>query len=234
MYELKVTNATTGCVKVDEVEVRKDDKAIDGINIELDSISCYNKGDGEVRIIGVTGGTPDFKYSLDGSAYTAQSVYSNIGPGSHIIRVEDVNGCKYDLPILLDNPKEVKVELGNNKVIAEGDAVTITPDVSIGVNGAAIDWTSNPPGTSCVGCAELTVQPLITTTYIATVRDRNGCTAVDSMEVRVKSVIRVFIPNVISPNNDGINDVFYVQTDQNIVRVKSMTIYNRWGMFNIL
>ncbi len=229
VYELKVTNATTGCVKVDEVEVRKDDKAIDGISIELDSISCYNKGDGEVRIIGVTGGTPDFRYSLDGSAYTAQSVYSNIGPGSHIIRVEDVNGCKYDLPILLDNPKEVKVELGNNKVIVEGDAVTITPDVSIGVNGAAIDWTSNPPGTSCVGCAELTVQPLITTTYIATVRDKNGCTAVDSMEVRVKSVIRVFIPNVISPNNDGINDVFYVQTDQNIVRVKSMTIYNRWG-----
>ncbi|MBK7740433.1 MAG: gliding motility-associated C-terminal domain-containing protein [Saprospiraceae bacterium] len=74
----------------------------------------------------------------------------------------------------------------------------------------------------------MTVQPLITTTYIATVRDKNRCTAVDSMEVGVKSD-PVFIPNVISPNNDGINDVFYVQTDQNIVRVKSMAIYNRWG-----
>ena len=228
-FELEVTNSVTGCVNTDQVVVNKDDKAIDGINIELDSISCYNKGDGEVRIIGVTGGTPDFKYSLDGSNYTAQSTYSNVGPGNHVIRVEDANGCKYDLPVYLDNPKEVWVELGNNKVIAEGDVVTITPDVSIGVNGVTIDWTSNPPGSNCAGCDEWTVRPGITTTYIATVRDKNGCTAVDSMEIRVKSIIRVFIPNVISPNNDGINDVFYVQTDQNIVNVKSMTIYNRWG-----
>ena len=28
------------------------------------------------------------------------------------------------------------------------------------------------------------------------------------------------MPNVISPNNDGVNDVFYVQSDRNVQRVK--------------
>jgi gliding motility-associated-like protein len=92
-----------------------------------------------------------------------------------------------------------------------------------------INWISNPPGTNCNNCDELTVKPLYTTTYIATVSDKNGCSSTDSLEVRVKSVIRVFMPNVISPNNDGVNDVFYVQSDRNVQRVKSMTIYNRWG-----
>ena len=228
-YELIVTNTKTGCEQRDEVVVTKDNAAISAINYTVDSISCYNKGDGQIQIVGIDGGTPAFSYALDGSNYSTQTDYSNVGPGNHILRVTDVNGCKYEVPIYLDNPKEVTIELGQNTVIPEGDVVTIVPDVEIGVNGGVINWISNPPGTNCNNCDELTVRPLYTTTYIATVSDKNGCSSTDSLEVRVKSVIRVFMPNVISPNNDGVNDVFYVQSDRNVQRVKSMTIYNRWG-----
>ncbi|MBV6652962.1 MAG: gliding motility-associated C-terminal domain-containing protein, partial [Mameliella sp.] len=39
----------------------------------------------------------------------------------------------------------------------------------------------------------------------------------------------VYIPNVFSPNNDGINDILYVQGDSRVENVEEFTVYNRWG-----
>lgn len=36
-----------------------------------------------------------------------------------------------------------------------------------------------------------------------------------------------FIPNVFTPNNDGINETFYIDNINN--RVWGLQIYNRWG-----
>jgi gliding motility-associated-like protein len=38
-----------------------------------------------------------------------------------------------------------------------------------------------------------------------------------------------FVPNIFSPNNDGINDVFYIQSNAQVTEVKSFRIYDRWG-----
>ncbi|MBK9023364.1 MAG: gliding motility-associated C-terminal domain-containing protein [Saprospiraceae bacterium] len=229
IYELEVTNTLTGCVETDVVEVKKDNAAIVGIGYEVDSISCYNKADGQVRILGINGGTPSFEYSIDGGSYGPTVNFTDLGPGNHTIEVLDDNGCHYAQTILIENPKEVKVELGTNKVIAEGDIVTISPDISINIKDANIVWSSNPEGTSCNDCPQLTVEPTITTVYNVVVTNENGCVAEDSIEIRVKSVIRVFIPTAISPNNDGINDVFYIQTDRNVTRINKLVIFNRWG-----
>lgn len=39
----------------------------------------------------------------------------------------------------------------------------------------------------------------------------------------------VYIPNAFSPNNDGINDTFTVFGDQDLLMVKTLQVYNRWG-----
>jgi gliding motility-associated-like protein len=40
---------------------------------------------------------------------------------------------------------------------------------------------------------------------------------------------QVYVPNVFSPNGDGINDLFFIQTNQKVVTVKYLVIYDRWG-----
>ncbi|HEY3385415.1 MAG TPA: gliding motility-associated C-terminal domain-containing protein, partial [Saprospiraceae bacterium] len=40
---------------------------------------------------------------------------------------------------------------------------------------------------------------------------------------------QTFIPNVFSPNGDGINDVFFIQTNDRITEVVSFRIFDRWG-----
>ena len=39
----------------------------------------------------------------------------------------------------------------------------------------------------------------------------------------------IFIPNTFTPNNDGVNDVFYAVTDVTCWLTWNLQIYNRWG-----
>lgn len=40
---------------------------------------------------------------------------------------------------------------------------------------------------------------------------------------------QVYIPNVFSPNGDGINDLFFIQTNEKVVNVRYLILYDRWG-----
>jgi len=64
-------------------------------------------------------------------------------------------------------------------------------------------------------------------TYTVTVTDENGCIGSDSILIRDVCPTFVFVPNVFSPNFDGVNDVFGVQ-GRNILSQK-ISIYDRWG-----
>jgi gliding motility-associated-like protein len=65
-------------------------------------------------------------------------------------------------------------------------------------------------------------------TYSIKVFNRCG---VDEASVNVKfeDCERIYIPNVFSPNNDRINDHFYIQDAQNVEIIKSLKIFDRWG-----
>jgi gliding motility-associated-like protein len=73
--------------------------------------------------------------------------------------------------------------------------------------------------------------PLVTTLYSVTVTDPFGCTKTGVIELRVIEVecdsIHVFIPNLFSPNDDGVNDFFNVRS--NILESFELIVYDRWG-----
>jgi len=63
--------------------------------------------------------------------------------------------------------------------------------------------------------------------YVATLIDKNGCSAQDTIEVWYKCINEISLPTAFTPNNDGINDIFK-PLGRNIISYE-MTIYNRWG-----
>jgi gliding motility-associated-like protein len=65
--------------------------------------------------------------------------------------------------------------------------------------------------------------------------DEGGCEAADFITIIVDETRKVFVPNVFSPNSDGINDHFAIQGGPDLTLIRSLSIYDRWGasIFNI-
>ena len=64
-------------------------------------------------------------------------------------------------------------------------------------------------------------------TYDITLIVRSGLDCLDTLTLPVNIVEGLIVPNVFTPNNDGINDVFDIRTSD--VGNFNLEIYNRWG-----
>jgi gliding motility-associated-like protein len=62
-----------------------------------------------------------------------------------------------------------------------------------------------------------------------TVTDVNGCTDMATRIIDIDDFFNFYIPNSFTPNQDGVNDVFFAQgTDINPARF-NIQVFNRWG-----
>lgn len=63
---------------------------------------------------------------------------------------------------------------------------------------------------------------------------KNGCLYEYLIPIEVDISTDIYLPNIFSPNGDGINDVFSFSSNIPIVEINSFSIYDRWGnqMFN--
>jgi len=89
------------------------------------------------------------------------------------------------------------------------------------------EWT-NAEFLSCANCVNPVATITETTTFYIQITYANGCTEDLVLYIPIDNREDVFIPSIFSPNGDGTNDVFYVQTetDRNI---SEFIIYDRWG-----
>jgi gliding motility-associated-like protein len=63
--------------------------------------------------------------------------------------------------------------------------------------------------------------------YIVTLTSTSGCPGTYTMEIIVNDGLTLEIPNVFTPNNDNVNDVFTIKSTG--VKEISLQIFNRWG-----
>jgi gliding motility-associated-like protein len=90
----------------------------------------------------------------------------------------------------------------------------------------AYSW-SPPSGLSCSNCPDPIASPSVATVYTVTSTDAHGCSLSDTVEIEL-GCQDFTVPNVFSPNGDGINDQLVINTK----RLTSYTIiiYDRWGV----
>ena len=60
--------------------------------------------------------------------------------------------------------------------------------------------------------------------------DDFGCFASTMVEVIIDDFVPVFIPNVFTPNEDGVNDLFRLYArPRTVLSFSDFAIFNRWG-----
>ncbi len=147
--------------------------------------------------------------------------------GDHLISVFDKNGCTYTEMVSVSEPAPIVVNLGPDVQIQLGDSLQLLPSVSV----SAVDSFKWSPVTYVTSPNSLNtyVKPVEPTTFTLKVWDSTGCSASDDIFIDVDNNRNVFIPNVFSPNGDGINDKFTIGTGIGVDRINYMQIYDRWG-----
>jgi len=115
------------------------------------------------------------------------------------------------------------VSAGSDVRVQKNSLVTLQGSVNGSTNYA---WT---PSTGLSNPNILNPDVLITNTitYILSAQDATGiCTAQSSVTIRVEDAIK--IPNVITPNGDGVNDTWNIEQIEDFPNA-TFVIYNRWG-----
>ena len=165
------------------------------------------------------------KPSMSGSP-----LFTNLTIGSHLVQVQDANGCTDLQEVIVNQPEELIVDLGDDIDIELGESVELyaetTNDDMIAQYIWRIDTAARP---TCLDCVDPLITPQVTMSYFVTVIDENNCQATDQITVFVDKDRDVYIPNVFSPNGDGSNDVFTIFAGPEVTRVNSFQVYNRWG-----
>jgi gliding motility-associated-like protein len=70
--------------------------------------------------------------------------------------------------------------------------------------------------------------PMESTQYILTVIDNNGCIGYDTINVSIVDDYKIIANNIITPNGDGVNDVWKIENISTFSEAELM-IFDRWG-----
>ncbi|MBK9337013.1 MAG: gliding motility-associated C-terminal domain-containing protein [Lewinellaceae bacterium] len=123
------------------------------------------------------------------------------------------------------------VDLGPDLAIKIGETATLGATVNLlQADLAYAVWQPLDTLINCPLCLTLPVGPFQTTTYSVQVVANNGCTGADQLTIMVDNTKPVYVPNIFSPNDDGVNDLFSLLADPVKVRVvRSFRVFGRWG-----
>ena len=195
--------------------------------INIKDETCKGQGNGAIEVDSVKNGTGPYFYSFNDIDYFPLNKINNLLPGNYTMFLKDISGCKAQIDnILISYAETFSIELGMDKVIKEGTELKLTPSYSS--QSYNILWS---PASlfSCPSCPENTIKLSGDQKIVLYAENQNGCPASDSIFFKVKPDIKVFIPNVFSPDLNGINDFFTIYGDYHLLNIKELNIYSRWG-----
>ncbi|HCA82279.1 MAG TPA: hypothetical protein DEP18_00715 [Flavobacteriales bacterium] len=162
---------------------------------------------------------------VSGATTTTPSVSS---AGTYTLTVTSAAGCTATDAVLVTNAT------GPNAIFSVTPATGIPP-LTVATNNSSTGnsisnfWTSGDGDTSLQTSPGFTYDNAGNYTLTLVVTDINGCTDTATALIIVEEEFELLIPNVFSPNGDGSNDVFRVQSKG--VSDLHGRIYDRWGVF---
>lgn len=190
--------------------------------------SCY--GDSDARIAAqASGGTFPYTYAFDNAPGSTDSILSDLSAGSYYVEVQDVQGCRDSAWLAINHPDTVPLFPSANTRIEMGEMAFLEVNLPIQItDNLPVQWS--PSGSlDCATCYAVEASPLETTRYEIRVTDGNGCISRTSISVEVDKNRGIFIPDIFSPNGDGLNDGFTAYGGIGVDRIETMRLFDRWG-----
>lgn len=221
-YQIVVTDAT-GCISTTQVSL------IPGtlpqiFLVDVNQPAC--PGDSGCVLIDAFGGIAPLTYSFDnGLTYSAVFDTCGILPGDYEFMVMGANGCAitYNQSIVVQD--SVIAAISANPLT--GQAPLDVQFENNSVNATNFYWDFGNGATSFEENPLYIFDPKGTYTVIL-YADNGNCFDSDTITIIVEADSFIQIPNVFTPNGDGANDFFQLQSHMGLTDF-TFAITNRWG-----
>ena len=209
-YILNVTR--NGCTTSDTVNITVS-KPIT-LTVRPSLPSCYGESNGGFAVSDVN--SENIKVSMNGNTQEGNLVvFSNLKAGTYEIEVTNETNCQLVTKVTIANPSKENVDAG-------GDVV-----VNPWVGANHYEWFPKE-GLSDATIANPVAKPSKTTTYKVIGKNENGCESTDEVTVAVINESAIIASKVLSPNGDGINDLWKIEKIEAFPNAQ-IVIYNRFG-----
>lgn len=191
--------------------------------LPFDSL-CPNANNGILKLK-ASGGQSPYNYKWSHDSLLAASTANHLSPGMYAATVTDAGNCTATASVTIAAFGNPTIDLGNDTTILKGTIAELKLSTSLPVTN--VNW--KPFIQSAENSLVAYAKPDSTTTFAVLVKyGNNGCQLSDSITVIViNENAEVIVPNIFTPNGDGVNDNFYVSAKA--VKNFNISIYDRWG-----
>ncbi len=168
-----------------------------------------------------------------GQGITGDSIVNDLSEGDYTVTITDANGCTLTDSFSIVASPLLTFEVPALYTVDEGDSVLITILGDVNAPGLSFDW--NPAGIlGCATCPASWAFPLQDTLVTILITDEDSCvygleTYIDVIPNVPMVTDNIYIPNVFSPNGDGINDHWRIFSRMDNTYVQEITLFDRWG-----
>ncbi len=189
----------------------------DSVFVDLDPSWAYNAGPDTAICIGDTVNIGNINNSFaSGVTYSWSPVTYLDNPTAPRPQFTGTITTTYTLVVTspVCNPKSYTVTVTVNQLpivdasggtrIEEGQSTPLT------ATGATNYFWTPPTGLSATTGSLVNAEPTTDQTYVVFGIDDNGCVNWDTVTVHVTPNDEIYLYNTFSPNNDGVNDYFYI------------------------
>jgi gliding motility-associated-like protein len=219
-YAVTVSNPTCGAEVFDFILYVVQSPAL---AVSSDTIVCNSN---PVSLLADSGFPGSYSWSTGDTTAAIQTPVLTEGVNSFTVTYSNSCGDELSETILVEMVTGIQItSLGydsDTTTIYQG--TTLTLNVETSSPAAAISWSNG----STTDSAQITPLLPAALTVSVTVTDEYGC--IDTAALAFEVLPTVYgIPNVFTPNNDGLNDVFQVIINGENLEVLSIEVWSRWG-----
>ena len=226
-YTLIVTNNITGCQDTDVVIIGAGE-FLDAIPM-IETPACFGDASGVIDLSNVTGGQGPYMYGIDGFAFQDSPIFENVGSGQYGVYVQDMNGCQWASSVVVPEGPVIDVQVGQDIHLQLGDTIQLDAIIYPGIEFIdSIVWDPSEY-LSCRTCPDPVLTAITNQTITATIYAGQECEDSDQLRLSVDKRVDIYVPNVFSPNGDGVNDEVTVYASDVVELITEFEIFDRWG-----
>lgn len=193
------------------------------LSINIIDATC-ERANGSIEIVSLNGDSLSFSWNDNNS-----NILNNLSNGSYAVTITDQNGCELDtlLNVLTTQKPDADITINPSPPYQINTEINLSDNSNPNANGASSHYwifSNGYENNTANFTYSLDSPEDLLLTYIITNSD--GCS--DTIHVTIQVENNISVPNVITMNDDGVNDVFVIH-HLNTNLTNELVILNRWG-----